>query len=334
MAGRRTNIALLGVLAIALITGALAYAFGVDSAALVVVAHGAAGLAVLLLAPWKSVIVRRGLARSRSGSRASVAFTVLMVASLLAGVSHSSGLAVSLGPVTAMQLHVGAALLAVPLLVWHVWRRPVRVARADLGRRNFLRAALVAAGGAVAYGFVELSTRVLSLPGADRRFTGSFERGSFEPDAMPVTQWLDDDVPQVSPDTWRLTLRMGNEVTELTLEDLDRGGTDVVATLDCTGGWFARQRWHGVRVSDLLGDVPGRSVYVRSATGYGRRFPLSDAEHLFVATAVGGAPLSPGHGAPARLVAPGRRGFWWVKWIESIEVSDRPWWAQSPFPLT
>jgi hypothetical protein len=31
---------------------------------------------------------------------------------------------------------------------------------------------------------------------------------------------------------------------------------------------------------------------------------------------------------------PGRRGFWWVKWVERIEVSSTPWWWQSPFPLT
>jgi DMSO/TMAO reductase YedYZ molybdopterin-dependent catalytic subunit len=34
-----------------------------------------------------------------------------------------------------------------------------------------------------------------------------------------------------------------------------------------------------------------------------------------------------------RLVAPGRRGFWWVKWVTRVEVVDAPWWLQSPFPL-
>jgi DMSO/TMAO reductase YedYZ molybdopterin-dependent catalytic subunit len=48
---------------------------------------------------------------------------------------------------------------------------------------------------------------------------------------------------------------------------------------------------------------------------------------------VGGRPLSVGHGFPARLVAPGRRGFWWVKWVSEIDVDDSPWWWQPPLPL-
>jgi DMSO/TMAO reductase YedYZ molybdopterin-dependent catalytic subunit len=30
------------------------------------------------------------------------------------------------------------------------------------------------------------------------------------------------------------------------------------------------------------------------------------------------------HGAPARLVAPGRRGFEWVKWVVRVELHDGP----------
>lgn len=104
--------------------------------------------------------------------------------------------------------------------------------------------------------------------------------------------------------------------------------------LDCTGGWYAEQVWSGTRLDRLLPDLdPGTAIEVRSVTGYRRRFPASDAPRLYMATRVGGELLSAGHGAPVRLVAPGRRGFWWVKWVAGVRVVDGPWWLQSPFPL-
>ena len=63
MGPRRTNLALLVVLLAALGTGGLAFAAGTGWGRPVVVGHAVAGLAVLVLAPWKSVIVRRGLGR-------------------------------------------------------------------------------------------------------------------------------------------------------------------------------------------------------------------------------------------------------------------------------
>ena len=87
-------------------------------------------------------------------------------------------------------------------------------------------------------------------------------------------------------------------------------------------------------LADLGIDLPADgSVDVVSVTGFRRRLPLHDAGRLLLAVSAAGEPLSPGHGAPVRLVAPGRRGFWWVKWVRRIEVVDSPWWLQSPFPL-
>jgi DMSO/TMAO reductase YedYZ molybdopterin-dependent catalytic subunit len=90
-----------------------------------------------------------------------------------------------------------------------------------------------------------------------------------------------------------------------------------------------------VRLDRLVdADDAVRSFVVVSATGYARRFPIGDAASMLLATKANERPLSVGHGSPARLVAPGRRGFWWVKWVERIETSGTPWWWQSPFPLT
>jgi DMSO/TMAO reductase YedYZ molybdopterin-dependent catalytic subunit len=155
-----------------------------------------------------------------------------------------------------------------------------------------------------------------------------------------VTQWLDDRVQVLDPAAWRLRVRAGGATRDWTYGELAGFGDRVEAVLDCTGGWYARAAWEGVRLDRLL--PPGAleragghaSLVVASATGYRRRLPLSDARTLLLATRLDGRPLGAGHGFPARLVAPGRRGFWWVKWVTSIELDPAPWWRQPPFPLT
>jgi hypothetical protein len=332
MAGRRTNLALLAALALALITGWVAFAAGTDWGKPVVVAHGVAGLAAVALAPWKSVIARRGLRKRREGKPSSLALSLLVVTSLAAGIAHSAGVTDRVGGLTIMQIHVGAALVALPFAVVHLVRRPVGMRSTDLSRRNLLRGFGVVGAGALIYAGLESLWVGLSLPGAARRFTGSHEIGSHQPVRMPVTQWLNDRVPELSGDRWRLLVRTPEGERLWSLEELLERRAPVTATLDCTGGWYAEQEWSGVPVRSLIPQSSGRSVVVRSTTGYARRFPVSDLDRLFLATGVEGAPLSAGHGFPARLVAPGRRGFWWVKWVDLIEVDDRPWWTQLPFP--
>jgi hypothetical protein len=333
MGVRRTNLGLLIALVVALVSGGMAFAAGTGWGRPVVVGHGLAGLAVLVLAPWKSPIVRRGLARrSGAGRSASVAFGVVVLVAVVAGLAHATGVLVAVGPVSAMQVHVGAALVALPLLAWHAAARGTRASRTDLSRRALLRAGTVAAGAGLLLLAVEGATRLAGLPGARRRFTGSHP---VDPGRMPVTQWLDDRVQVIDPDAWRLRVSAGDATREWTYDALAGFDDRVEAVLDCTGGWSSRAGWEGVRLDRLLPPGPnGGSLVVVSRTGYRRRLPLADADRLLLATRLQGRPLGVGHGFPARLVAPGRRGFWWVKWVVSIEVDPAPWWRQPPFPLT
>jgi DMSO/TMAO reductase YedYZ molybdopterin-dependent catalytic subunit len=108
---------------------------------------------------------------------------------------------------------------------------------------------------------------------------------------------------------------------------------DQRAVLDCTSGWYAERDWEGVRVGDLLETVSPTDdagwVRFRSVTGYKWSLPIEEARDALLATRVDGEPLSHGHGAPMRLVAPGRRGFQWVKWVEEVRVTrnlDRSQW--------
>ncbi len=323
--GRRTNLTLAALLLAALASGFWSFSIGTDWLIDPSIIHGVIALAILVLSPWKSVVVKRGLARSRPGQVWSLLFLVVVLVTIISGLAHTADWARALAGMTMMQIHVGAAVVALVLGIGHYFRHPQRLRAPDLDRRGFLR--LAATGGLASvlwWGWERLA-------GASRRFTGSHEVGSFDPSGFPVTSWINDVPPAMAADTWRV------EVGEMsfTLEDLAAmSEDDIEATIDCTGGWHSTQIWRGVRLDRLVDSGAWRSVEVVSATGYARRYPARDLDRLWLAVAVGDEPLSIGHGFPARIVAPERRGFWWVKWVVAIHPAMTPWWVQSPFPLT
>lgn len=327
---RKANLALLALVPAAVLSGLFSNTIGTDWLVDPAMVHGLVSLAIAIVSPWKSSIIRR--ARERRGSSTWPASILLasIIVTLATGLAHSSDIARRIGPLTVMQVHIGCGLGALLLVFFHFRRYPVPIQRTDLGRRAFLSAAALAAAAGVVWVGWESLLRIAGTRGAGRRFTGSHERGSFVPKAMPVTSWLNDDVPRIEPEGWRV--RIG--ATELSLAQLESFGLEELdAVLDCTSGWYSEQRWAGVRL-DRLVPAGATSMRVISITGYGRRFPATDLHRLWLVTRAGGEPLTPGHGFPARIVAPDRRGFWWVKWVQAIEPSDVPAWLQLPFPAS
>src|SRR5918997_1267247 len=137
-AGRRTNVALLILLVGAFLSGWAAFAVGTDlPSRLATVGHGLLGLGVVVLTPWKTVVARRAPALRV----ASLALAAVVVACLVAGfveVFAGYGLLAGVSPI---QVHVGAAFVAVPLLAWHLvrHRRGQSLRHTDLGRRQLRR---------------------------------------------------------------------------------------------------------------------------------------------------------------------------------------------------
>jgi DMSO/TMAO reductase YedYZ molybdopterin-dependent catalytic subunit len=301
--------------------------------------------------------------RLTPGRGLSVLLAVVALATLGTGIAWVHGAAVPLSFWRLLNVHILFGLLLAPLAAWHLrtrWRSPGSVARTG-DRRAALRYAGIVLAGALTWRLQGAANAVLGAP--DRRFTGSREDGSGDGNEFPVTAWVADDPDPVDVGAWTLSVGgLVERPLELAYADLDStdgapadGGSDsntagagstddagaapagvgVVdgpgaterATLDCTSGWYSVHDWGGVRVGDLL-DAAGADdgaawVQFRSVTGYRWSLPLSAAREALLATHVDGERLAHGHGAPLRLVAPGRRGFQWVKWVEAVEVRRR-----------
>jgi sulfite dehydrogenase len=168
-------------------------------------------------------------------------------------------------------------------------------------------------------------------------------------DAVPPPPLIDDWVLNVGGDA-------AMQETRLTWTDLrDMPQIGVVAVCQCAGnrrglfvphvagvqwgdGAMGCAEWRGPRLRDVLlaarikpgaveicaggadaPPVPGPPVFRKS-------IPLAKAmdDDTIIALAMNGAPLPVMNGYPARLVVPGWTGGYWVKHLNSIEISTTP----------
>ncbi len=164
------------------------------------------------------------------------------------------------------------------------------------------------------------------------------------------------DVPVVDGAAWRLTVA-GERELSLRLDDLrDRPALEMTATMECAGNGRARldprpvsqpwlleavgtARWTGAALRPLLEEAGvsegtvevlftglDRGIEGGEEQRFQRSLPLDEAmgDDVLLAYEMNGAPLPPQHGFPLRLLVPGWYGMTNVKWLERIELVDRP----------
>jgi len=150
--------------------------------------------------------------------------------------------------------------------------------------------------------------------------------------------------PTPDLDAWRLTVEGAAGAKTLTLADL-KSLPEVSQTteLKCVEGWSVIVNWTGVRLVDFLDKYPPPSgtqyVAMRSEPeGFedewyyvGLDLPSCRHPQTLLAYAMNGAPLTPEHGAPLRLVMPHKYGIKNIKLITHIAyAANRPddYWAE------
>ncbi|HSS61537.1 MAG TPA: sulfite oxidase [Candidatus Limnocylindrales bacterium] len=157
-------------------------------------------------------------------------------------------------------------------------------------------------------------------------------------------------VPRIDARRWRLTIRgLVDTPLEVSLRMLREMRSRALAvTLECAGngrsffrpaiegepwvlGAVSTARWGGVLLSALLDRAGMRAeathLVFRGADGaYERGLSLDEARGtpVLLAYSMNGDPLPAMHGGPVRLIVPGWYGVASVKWLGSVEVTDRP----------
>jgi len=135
-----------------------------------------------------------------------------------------------------------------------------------------------------------------------------------------------------------------------------RPQTTLLVTLECAGngrryldppapgepwglGAVGTAEWTGVPLADLLDEAEpaaetveigvsgadhGTPAAVGREIGFERSMPLDLARTALVALQMNGQPLPPDHGAPIRLIVPGRYGMASVKWLTRVAALTEP----------
>ena len=331
MTARLTDWSLALCVGLALATGLVGNTLGRPGFWWVFALHGIAGLALALFLIGKLRRVLPRLLHARQWDRKTLIGLLAILgalATLASGVAWVAGGTLDAAGFSLLNWHITLGVLLVALVSAHMIARAKPLRRKDVrGRRQALRWIGLAAGGAALWPAQQ------RFAARDRRFTGSRPTGDYASNAFPTTSWVADRPRPLVRSEWTLDIR-GHVSQPFTMTDADLSADDQhEATLDCTGGFSSTQVWRGVRVGSLLDRAGVREgagwIRFRSVTGYRWSLPLEEARGALLATHVGDEPLNHAHGAPLRLVAPGRRGFQWVKWVVAVEVLATPDFGQA-----
>ena len=141
---------------------------------------------------------------------------------------------------------------------------------------------------------------------------------------LSIGEW-----PAIDASTWRLEINgLVQNPVNLTYQDITSLPAKSITTkLKCVEGPSETAEWRGVPLRTLLDKAQIKSgaleVVFYAEDGFSSSLTLEEIDDdVILAYEMNGETLPEGHGYPVRLVAPGKAGYKWVKWITKIEVVD------------
>jgi hypothetical protein len=225
----------------------------------------------------------------------------------------------------ALMVHIGVKL---PIIRPALTRpTPDRIQPGAINRRGLLTAVAAAAG------LITLATAGETVSPLSRVSLLAPRRPRTGPQHLPVNKTAAGaGVRDAAFDpAYRLTITGPHRQVELSLADLvGLPQHTVVLPIACVEGWSSTGTWTGVRLRDLVAlvglDPAAAEAEVHSLEARGRyRSSTVAPPHLrdpftLIALRLGGEPLHPDHGYPARLIAPNRPGVLQTKWVAQIDA--------------
>ncbi|OJH49275.1 oxidoreductase molybdopterin binding protein [Methanohalophilus portucalensis FDF-1] len=134
----------------------------------------------------------------------------------------------------------------------------------------------------------------------------------------------------IDRETYTLKINgMVNETENISYEQLTSyPAISRIVPLDCVEGWRFTALWTGVPVETLLEEAEvsagANTVIFYSKDGYSTSLSLDYLidNNIIVAYKLNNVTLPQERGFPLQLVAEGKYGYKWSKWITGIEVTD------------
>lgn len=232
-------------------------------------------------------------------------------------------------------------------------------------RRSFLTAGGAAAVGLAGFGWLTSRRADDNIPWPMRRVLGVneglwrdyYSSSRLAPDftgKAPLEDRVNSDIgmeEDLDAGAWRLQvfgLEEYEDPLELNIDDIRKlPRTQMTTEFKCVEGWSAIMQWAGVRFSDFMaayrpakpqndrvaGDLPPYVALNTPDNVYYVGLEMEAMLHpqTLLAYEMNGAPLTPEHGAPLRLVTPLKYGLKNIKRIGTIRYeTSRPadYWAE------